>query len=307
MIHQTIPRQDMNRFLRHPASHVIALGALSWLVYVLIFGGQVSSNYVIEISEGQVEQMLTRFEMTFKRPPTSQELRSLIEGQIREEVYYREAILLGLEKDDMIIRRRLAQKMDFLSSDLASLAEPTEEAIADFYEKNREDYREPPTVTFSHIYFNVDRRGVLEARDEALILRDRLNAMEEEEIDPRIYGDTFVLQHYFPEYSPMDVERSFGEQEFTDSLFSFEPGAWHGPVVSGYGLHLVLVHDKVESRMPELEEVREKVLSDLKADIRKQANDIFYSGLKSNYEIRFDEAVSEKYDIDQWQSEESVP
>ncbi len=128
----------MNRILKHPALQIIALGALSWLVYFLIFGGQVSSDYVIEITEGQVDQMLTRFEMTFKRPPTSQELRSLIEGHIREEVYYREDMLLGLEKDDMIIRRRLAQKKDFLSSDLASLAEPSEQALVEFYEKNRE-------------------------------------------------------------------------------------------------------------------------------------------------------------------------
>jgi hypothetical protein len=115
-----------------------------------------------------------------------------------------------------------------------------------------------------------------------------------------VHGDPFVLQHYLPEYTPMDVERTFGEQEFTDSLLVFDPGEWRGPIVSGYGLHLVYIYERIESRMPDLEEVREEVLSDLKSDIRKQANDIFYSGLKSNYEIRFDEALRENFDIDRW-------
>ncbi len=291
----------MLKIFRQPIVHIVALGALAWLVYILAFGGQESSDYVITVTEGDVEQIMTRFQMMFKRAPTKQELASMIENNVREEIFYREAMLLGLEKDDMIIRRRLAQKMDFLSSDLASLAEPSEQAIVDYYESKREDYREPPFVTFSHIYFNIDRRGVLEARDEALRVRESLNGPGEQDADPRQYGDAFVLQYRYQEYTPLDVEKTFGEREFSDSLFTFEPGIWHGPVVSSYGLHLVYVHSREESRMPGLDEVRKDVLNDLKSDIRKQVNDIFYAGLRSNYEIRIDEEIRDRYDIDSWQ------
>ncbi len=101
----------------------------------------------------------------WNRPPTLSELEGLVEAHIREEVYYREALALGLETDDTIIRRRLVQKMEFLSEDLALLGEPPEEALRAFFEAHAEDYRVPPRLTFSHIYFNLDRRGESARRD----------------------------------------------------------------------------------------------------------------------------------------------
>lgn len=291
----------MRKLLRHPVTHIIALGVLAFALHLLIFGERATSDYVITVTEGDVEQMLTRWRMTFRRAPTKEELISTIENHIREEVFFREAKLLGLEKDDIIIRRRLSQKMDFLSRDLASLVEPTEQAILDFYEKNREKYREPPLVTFSHIYFNVDKHGVLEARDFAVETRLELNAKTDSPANPQEYGDPFVLQHYYPEMTPLNVESTFGEQEFVDSLFTFELGVWHGPIVSAYGLHLVYVYTRIETRMPPLEEVKEKVTVDLMDELRRQANDIFYSSLRSNYEIKIDEKIASKYDIDTWQ------
>ena len=185
----------MRKLLSHPVTHIIALGLLAFALYLLIFDETGTSEYVITVTEGDVEQMLTRWRMTFRREPTKKELISNIENHIREEVLFREAKLLGLEKDDIIIRRRLSQKMDFLSRDLASLAEPTEQAILDFYDKNREKYREPPLVTFSHIFFNVDKHGVLEARDFAVETRLELNAKTDSPVNPQDYGDPFVLQH----------------------------------------------------------------------------------------------------------------
>ena len=97
------------------------------------------------------------------------------------------------------------------------------------------------------------------------------------------------------------MESTFGEQEFVDSLFTFEPGVWRGPIVSAYGLHLVYVHGRQDSRMPPLEEAREEVTADLMDELRRQTNDIFYSALRSNYEIKIDDEIRNKYDIDTWQ------
>jgi hypothetical protein len=288
-------------FLRHPAVHIAALGALAFLLHFLIFGDKDTEENVITITEGDVEQIVAQYRMTFKRDPTKDELRSLIENQIREEVFYREAKRLGLDKNDVIIRRRLSQKMDFLSRDLASLVNPTDEAIAEFYEKNKEDYRIPPYVTFSHIFFDVDKHGVLEARDMAMELREKLNAMPEFPSQVSGFGDSFMLQSYYAEYDPRSVESQFGRQEFTDSLFIWEPGEWHGPVPSGYGLHIVFVHKRTEPRIPGFEEVREEVKEDLMDDIRKQTNDLFYAGLRSNYEIEMDDELRSALDLDTWQ------
>lgn len=292
---------SMSAFLRHPAVHIAALGVLAFLLHFLIFGETDTAGNLITITEGDVEQMVTRWKMTFKRDPTKEEVRSLVQSHIREEVFYREAKRLNLDEDDIIIRRRLAQKMDFLSRDLASLAEPTEGSIAEYYEKNRENYRIPPYVTFSHIFFDVDRRGVLEARDIAVAQCAKLNAMSEFPSRISEFGDRFMLQDYYAEYDPRAVKSLFGGQEFTDSLFLWEPGRWNGPIPSGYGLHIVYVHSRTESRIPALEEVREAVEADIMDEIRRQTNDLFYSGLRSNYEIEMDDELRSALELDTWQ------
>ncbi len=291
----------MKRLLRHPATHIIALGFLLFILRTIIFTGDEAPDNVIRITEGQVEEMVAKWSMTFARQPTDKELTSIVGDHIREEVYYREARKLGLDKDDIVIRRRLVQKMDFLSRDLASLAEPTEQEIADFYEKNRESYRIPPEVTFSHIFFNIDTHGLLEARDLAVSLRDRINANPVPVEQAYEMGDLSVLRHHYKNCTPSDVEGLFGRQGLADFLFLSEPGIWHGPVTSGYGLHLIYVHDRMDSWIPDLEKIKAQVLQDLMTGIRRQTNDIFFAGLRGNYEIEIDETLRSRIDLEAWQ------
>jgi len=291
----------MKRLLRHPATHIIALGIVVFILRTLIFAGDEAPDTTIRITEGVVEELVTKWSMTFARQPSDKELTSIVGDYIREEVYYREAKKLGLDKDDLVVRRRLAQKMDFLSKDLASLAEPTEQEIADFYEKNLEDYRFPPVATFSHIFFNIDKHGLLEARDLAVSVRDRINANPVPVEQAYEMGDLFVLRHHYQKRTPFDVEGLFGRQELSDSLFRSEPGIWHGPVTSGYGLHLIYVHERIDSWVPELEETKAQVLQDLMMDIRRQTNDIFFASLRSNYEIEIDETLQSRIDLEAWQ------
>jgi hypothetical protein len=293
--------RNMKRLLRHPATHIIALGVLVFILRSLIFAGDEAPDSTIRITEGVVEELVAKWNMTFARQPTDRELTSIVGDYVREEVYYREAKKLGLDKDDLIVRRRLAQKMDFLSKDLASLAQPTDQDITDFYEKNREDYRVQPEATFSHIFFNIDKHGLLEARDLAVVVRDRINANPVPMEQAYEMGDLFVLRHHYKNRTPFDVEGLFGWQELADSLFRSEPGIWHGPVTSGYGLHLFYVHERMDSWIPELEETKAQVLQDLMTDIRRQTNDIFFATLRGNYEIEIDEALRSRIDLEAWQ------
>jgi len=291
----------MKRLLRHPATHIIALGLLLFILRTIIFAGDEAPDNVIRITEGQVEEMVAKWSMTFARQPTDKELTSIIGDHIREEVYYREAKKLGLDEDDIVIRRRLAEKMDFLSRDLASLAQPTEQEIADFYEKNRQSYRVPPEVNFSHVFFNIDTHGLLEARDLAVSLRDRINANPVPVEQAYEMGDVSVLRPHYKNCTPPDVEGLFGGQGLVDFLFLSEPGIWHGPVTSGYGLHLIYVHDRMDSWIPDLEEIKAQVLQDLMADIRRQTNDVFFASLRGNYEIEADETLRARIDLEAWQ------
>jgi hypothetical protein len=291
----------MKRLLRHPATHIIALGVLIFVLRALIFAGDEAPDTVIRVTEGKVEELVAKWSMTFARQPTDKELTSIVGDFIREEVYYREAKKLGLDKDDLVVRRRLAQKMDFLSRDLASLAQPTEQEIADFYEKNIEKYRNPPVATFSHIFFNIDKHGLLEARDMAVGVRDRINADPVPVEQAYEMGDLFVLRHHYRNRTPFDVEGLFGRQELSDSLFRSEPGMWHGPLTSGYGLHLIYVHERIDSSIPALEEIKAEVLQDLMADIRRQTNDIFFASLRGNYDIEIADALKPRIDLEAWQ------
>ncbi len=293
-------QSKMKRLIRHPAVHIIALGVLIFVLRTLIFASDDAPENVIPITEGLVEELVAKWSMTFARQPTDRELTSIVGDYIREEVYYREAKKLGLDRDDLVVRRRLAQKMDFLSRDLASLAQPTDEEIADFYQKNLEDYRVPPEVTYSHVFFNIDKHGLLEARDLAVEVRDRLNARPVPIEQAYEMGDVFVLRHDYRGHTPVEVAGLFGNQELADSLFKFEPGRWHGPLTSGYGLHILYVHERVDSWVPELEDIREQVEQDLMDDIRRQTNDIFFATLRGNYEIEIDETLRSRIDLEAW-------
>ena len=219
----------------------------------------------------------------WNRPPTLPELQGLVEAHIREEVYYREALAIGLEADDTIIRRRLVQKMEFLSEDLALQVEPTDEALGAFFEAHAEDYRLPPRLTFSHIYFNLDRRGEA-ARQDAEQALAALQSMTEPPLSAPERGDGFMLPYDYTAQTPLDVANQFG-QDFAQAVVDLEPGVWDGPIASGYGLHLVRIEDRTEPRMPDFEQVRDYIQRDFDTARREQMNEAFYAALRDRYEI----------------------
>jgi hypothetical protein len=277
------------KFLREPLLHFVALGALLFMVFTIGRGYFASDpGRRIEITESDIVLLAENFKRTWQRPPTEQELRNLVEARVREEVLYREALAVGLDENDSVVRRRMVQKMEMLSQDLALLADPTDQELREFFQERQESYRIPPRMNFSHIYFNSDRRGPQVEEEASRVLADIL---EETPVPRRApeRGDQFLLRYDFDLNTPEQVEREFGRQ-FAESLFELERG-WHGPIISGYGYHLVHVDQKIEGRIPILEEVREKVLMDYTRIRAERAKEALYKGLADRYEIAIDSGL----------------
>jgi parvulin-like peptidyl-prolyl isomerase len=242
---------------------------------------------LIAVTGLEVEWLRRNWEARWQRPPTETELRGLVDDFVRQEVLYREAIAMGLDRDDQVVRNRMVQKLELLTDDLAAQAQPAEVELQTYMQENMERYLIPERRSFTHVYFNVDRRGeaVVEAAEDVL---RQLRANPAAARRAAELGDRFMLQHVYAMQSPSEVARGFG-QRFADSLFAVEPGEWQGPIASGYGWHLVLVTDVTESQVPELAQVRNAVLRDYLTWIREQASDALYNGLRQNYEVEIDE------------------
>jgi parvulin-like peptidyl-prolyl isomerase len=276
------------RILREPWVHFLVLGvALFALSVVLSDRDTDASDQRIDMTATEIEWLARNWKARWQRPPTEAELRGLVDDYIRQEVLYREALKMGLDQDDEIIRRRMVQKIEFLTEDLAAQAQPTEAELQSYLQENLDKYRLPERRSFTHIYFNIDRRGdaAVDAAEETLAgLRGSPNAS----INYAELGDRFMLAHDYSAQSEAEVTRQFG-QRFATALFEIEPGDWQGPVGSGYGLHLVRVTDVWEGSVPELDMVRNEVLRDFATELRDQARQAMFSSLATQYEISIDE------------------
>jgi hypothetical protein len=241
---------------------------------------------VITITEADLNRLEELWTLSWNRPPTAEELKGALDGFIHEEILYREALLLGLDKNDTVIRRRLSQKMEFLSNDLADITEPTASELEQFYQANAEDYRDPARYTFTQLFLNPDQRGE-EAADDATRLVEELNtgSLSAEEIAQRT--DRFMLPSDFANHSATLINRTFGTG-FADGFESLPVEQWTGPIRSGYGLHVVRIKSKTKENLPTLEAIESRVRQDFAFRRRREINEAVFEKLAQSYEIRFD-------------------
>ncbi len=269
---------------REPLVHFLVLGALLFGLFELMDDEASSkSPNQIEITASDVERLRDVWTKQWNRQPTETELKGLIESHLREEVLYREGLALGLDQNDTIIRRRLAQKMEFLFEDLALQSEPTEEELKAYFDRNKDKYLLPARVSFSHIYFNVDRHGEA-AFGNAKQLLKKLQFHNTSLLRASDQGDRFMLEYDYTQKTQQEVGNVFGRQ-FAEKLFKTQKGIWQGPIESGYGIHLVRIRDRIESRLPQWDEVRSKVRLDFLHERRRETNKKIYEQLKARYEI----------------------
>lgn len=275
------------KLLREPLFQFAVLGAALFAVYAFATDAFSSDDSrLIEMNEAEIAFLAANWQRQWQRPPMEDELRALVDARVREEVLYREAIAVGLDQNDIVVRRRMVQKMEMLSQDLALLADPTDAELQAFFDESPEEYRVPPRISFSHIYFNADSRGAAVEEDARRVLSELRARNPTPERDPEL-GDRFMLQYDYSLRAPVEVQQQFGSY-FAEEVFKLEPG-WQGPVVSGYGVHLVYIGDRVEGRIPELAEVRDRVVNDFNRDRGQRANQMLYEGLRTNYDVVIDE------------------
>jgi len=231
----------IGRWLREPLLHFLVLGVTLFVVdgYVHHSRGGVESFKQIALTLDDLRQLDVYFESQWRRPPTPEEFNRLVENKIQEEVLYREALAMGLDKDDTIVKRRMAQKMQFLAEDVAAAHEPTTAELKTWYEKNAEKFASPSRATFRHVYFSFDHRGQ-HTHDDAVKALAKLAGQPEDSKLATALADPFMFQDYYGDRTLEQLAKEFGPA-FAQGLFQLQPGSWQGPIAAGYGWHLVWV------------------------------------------------------------------
>lgn len=277
------------KFLREPLVQFFVIGLFIYGLYGLY--GSTEEDYEgnkIVVDSERIASLKSAWLQRWNRPPTEQELNGLISQFIREDILYREALAMGLDKNDPITRRRMAQKLEFLSRDIANLKEPQAGEPESFFESNREQYTPPDLITFTHVFIDPDKRGDATLDDAAGLLSE-LQAAGAPDSSVSSLGDRFMLQNFYPQKSEFEIRKLFGSG-FAASIMELEPGVWHGPVLSGYGTHLVYVSALDKAALPEFEDVQGSVLEDWQAEEQEKFNKAYYESLKSRYEIVIESA-----------------
>ena len=281
-------RPLFRKVFREPLVHFILIGGLIYLAYALTLPDKVEPDQrEVRVTANEIQWLEDSWQKRWNRAPTSKELQGLIKAYVRETVLYREALAMGLDKDDTIIRRRLAQKLEFLSQDLLQPPDPSERELRTFFDEHSEQFRGPELLTLTHVFFDPDKRGDKTLKDAVaaktgLPHDGNLSGIE------NVPGDRFMLQSYYPERSNAELSKLFGSG-FADSVFKLEPKQWHGPVLSAYGAHLVFIHDLQVSPAPKFASLKEKVRSAWEKQRRSELNRKFIERLLARYTVTIEE------------------
>jgi hypothetical protein len=275
--------QVIRRLLREPLLHFLLIGAALFLLYGALNRGRSDAPREIVISEARVEALAENFATVWMRPPTAVELKGLIDDYVAEEIYYREAIAMGLDQDDTVIRRRLRQKMDFISEGIADSVEPTDAQLQAYLESNAGKFASPAELTFRQVYLSAERRGDQVRTDAEKVLAELQAGAGE--VDPTEAGDPTLLPAAMVSASPQAIANAFG-QEFARQIDEAPVGQWAGPIESTFGLHIVRVDERVAGKAPTLAEIRPIVLREWQSDERRRQNSSFLAALRDKYDIR---------------------
>lgn len=277
------------KLLRDPFLHFMVAGAILFAGYELISRGETnpSATDPVHIGEGEIRWLKDTFANQWRRPPTEDELRGLLAGFLEEELFAREAKALGLDQNDTIVRRRLAQKLTFLIDDTSRIVEPNDEELRRFYDANAERFRADARVSFTQLFFNPERRQHAESDARAALLS--ISATDTSSAGT--IGDPILLEYEFHDVDSQTVSNVFGA-DFAHAVFSQKPGAWGGPVKSGYGVHLVRVTDLIPATLRPFEEVRPMVLEEWRHQQETDAKAAYLGKLREKYGLVIDDTVS---------------
>jgi hypothetical protein len=275
----------MKRLLREPLVHFLLIGAVLFGLYNVTQSGRpaTASSKEIRLSQDEIAQLTLLYQSQWRRPPTPQELQRMVENKVQQEILYREALAMGLDKDDEIVKRRMAQKMQFLAEDVAAAREPTAAELKSWFEKNGARFAQPPRLSLRHLYFSPDRRGA-RARDDA---QEALAKLAGQPVDAKIassLADPFMFQEYYRDRAPEFLGKEMGPQ-FALAVAKLAPGSWQGPIESGFGWHLVFVDTVIPGRVPAFEEVESDVRTAWLGEQKALAWEKAYKDMRANYKV----------------------
>ncbi|WNM57532.1 peptidylprolyl isomerase [Candidatus Nitrospira allomarina] len=273
------------RWGREPLLHFLLIGVAIFVGYHLLqpetTGPDVSDRIVL--TGDDLRQLKATWLAQGRPSPTPEDMRRLIGNKVREEIFYREALALGLDKEDIIVKRRLAQKMEFLIEDLAALRNPTTEELRAWYEKNPERFTPAPRVSFHHLYFSPDRRGA-GVKDEAESVREQLNGKPLDTPVRATSADSFMFKDSYNDRTPEQVASVFGTT-FAEALLLLTPGSWQGPIESGLGWHIVWVESITPGRIPAFEEIEQDIKAQWTEEQRIESSRRTFDAMKARYEV----------------------
>ena len=280
-----MPRHGLRQILSDPLLHFFVVGVLLFGGYRFFFAEpeQAADPQRIELTADDIRQLALTWLAQGRPKPSLVEMRSLVEQKVTEEILFREAVALGLDQDDQIIKRRLAQKMDFLAADLAALEEPTDAQLADWYSKHSDRFALPPHASYRHLYFSPDKRGE-GARNDAAAALAVLAGKPADAPEGKALADPFMLRNYYGDTTPEQTAKEFGPA-FADALFGLKPGSWQGPLQSGYGWHIVWLGSIEPGRVPLYAEVKPDVKTAWLDDRYQEVKRTALQEMRSHYTV----------------------
>jgi hypothetical protein len=274
----------LKRLSREPLVHFLVLAIAVFGLYGLVASPADDVTGRIVVSAPKIEQMEAIFSQTRMRPPTAEELKGLIDDYVAEELYVREALKLGLDQDDTVIRRRLRQKMEFLIAAEVEAQAPSEADLQAYLAAHPEKFETAPRIALQQVYLSPPDRGDRIATDAQAMLRE---LQADPDADPALFGDATLLPGALPPSDTAQIAAVFGP-EFSAVVGGAAPGIWFGPVASAYGLHLVRITSVEAGQLPPLDKVREAVLREWTYDRIQAATQERLNELLGRYEVIVD-------------------
>ena len=281
--------EKLKKLVREPLVHFLLIGAGIYGLYGILGSSLEDENErAIIVSAGEIKARSDQWAQRWERPPTEEELAGLIRDYVRTQVLYREAIAMGLEKGDVVIERRLAQRLELLAQNLITPEEPSEAELRTWFEENEKEFTQPDLYSLVQLYFSPDKRGAATA-DDAKAALAVLESFEEIPENFESYGDRLLPQSYYADQTEAGLNRVFG-QGFVDQVIKLEPGAWRGPVISGYGVHLVYMTEITRASAPDFSELAEQAKEVWTAEKGRELSERFVENLIEGYEITVEDA-----------------
>ena len=267
------------RIIQEPLLHFLVVGSI---LFIYLSNNDTTISPQIVITQGKVEQLTAQFTKTRQREPSKEELKALIDNQIKENLAFTHGVNMGLLEDDSIIKRRIQQKIEFMLNDSIASIEPTPKELQAYLNKHKKRYTIAPLYSFRHIYINPDNHQNID---------NFITELKSKDLD-KLYGelgDSMMIESQFKDITTAQIARLLGDK-FAKKLDTLPLHSWQSSIKSGYGEHLVIIDKKTPSHIATIKEIDRVLRRDFRVDAQKRALEAFYKELKSQYIIKVEES-----------------